>query len=158
MIGRRSQPANVHCEYSGTQLDALSRSPLLAANQGPVRSILLGILAGDDLRLSEIGTIADGVRDAFGRQASFDLATVNDESTFSGRLSAVLMLFEAGRAKADDGESVSATGHKRRRREVNPLAQGPKGRGRFTNVEPTIYNGEDLDVPTFSRRNIILDI
>lgn len=143
---------------AGDAVDALSRSPLLAANQGPVRSILLGILAGDDLRLSEIGTIADGVRDAFGRQASFDLATVNDESTFSGRLSTVLMLFEAGRAQADDGEAVSATGQKRRRRDANPLAQGPKGRGRFTNVEPTIYNGEDLDVPTFSRRNIILDI
>lgn len=140
-------------------VDALSRSTLLSAQPGPVRSILLGILAGDDLKLSEVGSIADGVRDAFGRQASFNIATVNDESTFSGRISVVLMLFEAN--KTAHGEEDAASGPaqpKRRKRDANPLAQGPKGRGRFSNVEPTIHDGEDLDVPTFSRRNIILDI
>jgi cell division protein FtsZ len=31
------------------------------------------------------------------------------------------------------------------------------GKGRFKNVEPTIMNGEDLDVPTFLRRGIKID-
>lgn len=137
---------------------ALERSRLLAAGSGPVRSILLGVLAGDDLRLSEIGLIAEKVRATFGRQASFDVATVNDEGTFSGRLALVLMLFEANKSNPAAEESAGTASPKRRKREFNPLAQGPKGRGRFTNVEPTIHNGEDLDVPTFSRRNIILDI
>lgn len=139
-------------------VDALSRSSLLSAHSGPVRSILLGVLAGDDLRLSEVGSIADGVRGTFGRQASFDVATVNDEATFSGRISVVLMLFEANRPGQPDDSSGGPVQTRRRKRDVNPLAQGPRGRGRFTNVEPTIHNGEDLDVPTFSRRNIILDI
>jgi hypothetical protein len=30
-------------------------------------------------------------------------------------------------------------------------------RGRFTNSAPTIWHGEDLDIPTFMRRNINLD-
>lgn len=137
---------------------ALERSPLLVNGSGAARSILLGVLAGDDLRLSEVGAAAEGVRDAFGRQASFDIATVNDEETFSGRLSLVLMLFEANRINPSADGSANSAGPKRHKRDYNPLSQGPKGRGRFANVEPTIYNGEDLDVPTFSRRNIILDI
>lgn len=140
---------------------ALERAPLLAGGSGPVKSILLGVLAGEDLRLSEVGTLAEGVRDAFGRQASFDIATVNDEMTFTGRLSVVLMLFEANKTRVDEVDQTAAHGGvqpKRRKNALNPLAQGPKGRGRFSNIAPTIYNGEDLDVPTFSRRNIILDI
>lgn len=146
-------------ERAAEALAGLERSPLLSAGTGPVRSILLGILAGEDLRLSEVGSVAEGVRDSFGRQASFDIATVNDEDTFSGRLSLVVMLFEANRSIPADEENGGHSNPKRRKRDLlNPLSQGPKGRGRFTNVEPTIHNGEDLDVPTFSRRNIILDI
>ena len=75
-------------------VDALTRAPLLATGSGPVRAILCGVLAGDDLRLKEIGDISDGVRAAFGsRAASFELATVNDEETFSGRLSVVAAVF-----------------------------------------------------------------
>ena len=42
--------------------------------------------------------------------------------------------------------------------EINALGIGPQGRGRFNNAEPTIWNGEDLDIPTFLRRNISLDV
>lgn len=30
----------------------------------------------------------------------------------------------------------------------------PVSRGRFSESEPTLYNGEDLDVPTFIRRGV----
>ncbi len=138
-------------------VDALARAPLLAAASGPVGSILCGILAGEDLRLSEVGRIAEGVRDAFGRRAVFDLATVNDETTFTGRISVAVLLFETGDDAEDgDGKKPAAAG-RRGRRGKNLLAQGPQGRGRFNNVEPTVWNGQDLDVPTFIRRNINLD-
>ncbi|MFH0908586.1 MAG: cell division protein FtsZ [bacterium] len=32
----------------------------------------------------------------------------------------------------------------------------PVDRGRFTNIEPTLYQGEDLDIPTFIRRGVRL--
>jgi len=140
-------------------VDALTRAPLLATGSGPVRAILCGVLAGDDLRLKEIGDISDGVRAAFGsRAASFELATVNDESTFSGRISVVLLLFEANVKDGSDEKPGGVMSPKRRKKQSGPLGVGPQGRGRFNNAEPTIWNGEDLDIPTFLRRNISLDV
>lgn len=138
-------------------VDALTRAPLLAEGTGGVRAILCGVLAGDDLRLSEIGKISDGIRTAFGEQCAFELATVNDEATFSGRLSVVIMLFEATGKDESEGKTGSAITPKKQRKTRSPLTQGPQGRGRFNNSEPTVWNGEDLDIPTFIRRNINLD-
>ena len=139
-------------------IDALSRAQTLVAGTGPVSSILCGVLAGDDLRLSEIGQVADGIRSAFGERSAFDLATVNDEETFSGRLSVVILLFESGKDEPAEQSSGATGGRRTRRQAKNPLAQGPQGRGRFNNVEPTVWRGEDLDTPTFMRRNISLDL
>jgi cell division protein FtsZ len=137
-------------------IDRLIRSEMLATASGPVNSILCGVLAGEDLRLSEVGAVADGIRSAFGERHSFELATVNDETTFCGRLAVVVMLFETGRSPAD-AEKSSGVMSGRRKRERSPLGTGPAGRGRFKNAEPTIWNGEDLDIPTFIRRNINLE-
>ena len=133
-------------------VDALVRSEMLATAQAPVRSVLCGVLAGDDLRLSEIGTIADGIQQAFGEHVSFDLGTVNDEATFSGRLSVVAMLFESGGRDA----GVTTVGGVMSGRRQRP-AKGTLGRGRFNNAERTEWHGEDLDVPTFIRHSITLD-
>ena len=120
-----------------------------------MRSTLCGVLAGDDLLLSEVGKIADGVKSAFAG-LTFQLATVNDEATFSGRISVVLMLFESG-AKSDDDARPGGAMSGRRRKSKGALSVGPTGRGRFKNAEPTIWNGEDLDIPTFIRKNLNLD-
>ena len=137
-------------------VDRLIRSELLATSSGPVQSTLCGILGGNDLLLNEVGTIADGVRGAFGGLA-FELATVNDEQTFSGRLTVVVMLFEAN-VKSAGGEKPNSVMSTRRRKNKSALSTGPNGRGRFKNAEPTIWNGEDLDIPTFIRKNLALDI
>ena len=137
-------------------VDRILRSEMLATSSGPVRATLCGILAGSDLLLSEVGVIADGVRNGFGG-LSFDLATVNDEETFSGRLAVVVMLFESS-ARADEADKPGSVMSSRSRGKSRPpLGIGPSGRGRFKNAEPTIWNGEDLDIPTFIRRNISLD-
>ena len=138
-------------------VDALTRAPLLAEGSGPVRAILCGVLAGEDLRLSEVGRIADGVRSAFGERCAFELATVNDELTFTGRLSVVVMLFEANGKDDAPAAGSAISGGRRKSKNRNPLSQGPQGRGRFNNAEPTVWNGEDLDIPTFIRKNIYLD-
>ena len=135
-------------------LDALIRSELLATASGPVKSTLCGVLAGNDLLLSEVGRIADGIRESFGG-LSFDLSTVNDEQTFSGRISVVVMLFESN-TKEDDAAKPGSVMSGRHHRK-NGLGNGPSGRGRFKNAEPTIWNGEDLDIPTFIRKNLNLD-
>ena len=137
-------------------LDALLHAELLATASGPVRATLCGILAGDDLLLSEVDKIATGVRNSFGG-LSFDLATVNDEENFRGTISVVVMLFESNGRAEDDVRPGSVIGT-RRKRSKSVLSVGPTGRGRFQNAEPTIWNGEDLDIPTFIRKDISLDL
>jgi cell division protein FtsZ len=144
-------------DRAASAVDQLIRSELLATASSPVNAILCGVLAGEDLRLSEIGTIADGIRGAFGNRLTFDLATVNDESTFSGRLCVVTMLFEASGHTAADSSAGGVIGGKAPRKNKGVLGIGPTGRGRFNNAEQTIWNGEDLDIPTFIRHNINLD-
>lgn len=137
-------------------VDQLMRSELLATANSPVRAALCGVLAGDDLRLSELSTLSNGIQEAFGQQVAFNLATVNDENTFSGRLAVILMLFEAnGREISNAIGGVMGT--KRRQPKNGTLNVGPTGRGRFNNSEHTEWHGEDLDIPTFIRHNITLE-
>jgi len=136
-------------------VNELTRAPLLTTGSGAIRAILCGVLAGEDLRLSEVGAIAEGVRTAFGERNTFELATVNDEATFTGRISVVVMLFEANGREDDETGGGTVRGNRRRKHAV--LGTGPTGRGRFNNAEPTVWHGEDLDVPAFLRQNINLD-
>lgn len=141
--------------------DAIGSSAFLAKpddSPGP-RTVLCGVLAGDDLRLTEIGAIADAVQSAGGREAAFELATVNDEESFSGTVRTVVMMLDGKPdAAVQPSTSTSAIGNPRAKaKSRNPLSPAPQGRGRFNNAEPTVHNGEDLDIPTFIRRNINLD-
>ena len=136
-------------------LDRLRQSPLLAAGATarPIRRMLLGVLAGDDLRLSEIGTLARGVQAAFGPDAALELGTVNDEATFSGKLAGVVMLFE---------ESATATGQasgssRPQRRGLSAAERALAGSDRFGGAEKTYWHDENLDIPTYLRRNLTLD-
>ncbi len=139
-------------DRAGQAIETLKRSDILGPDTSPIRKILCGILAGDDLRLSEVGRIADGIRDAFGGGAiTPEVATVNDETVFSGRISVVVMLFEAG-----ENSAAATTGRKPRAKNV--LATGPTGKGRFTNAERTEWRGEDLDIPTYVRQSINLEL
>ena len=134
-------------------VQTLSRSEILQCGSAPVHKILCGILAGDDLRLSEVGAIAAGVRDAFGKGLiAPEIATVNDEGVFSGRLSVVVMLFESDEKTA---KPLPVAG---RRHGRSVLSAGPTGKGRFNNAERTEWRGEDLDIPTYLRQNINLEL
>ena len=138
-------------------LAALAAHPLLArdAARPPVRTVLVGVLAGDDLRLSEVAALSCGLSAAFGPSASIELGTVNDEKTFSGRLSVVVLLFEE--------HATHTTPHAALLRAQAPADGRPHGEhalaanSRFRNAEKTFWNDEDLDVPTFIRRSLTLD-
>lgn len=148
----RGRFAAVTCEgpsRAAEAADRLIRSELLATANGPVNAILCGVLAGEDLRLSELETLSSGIRESFGEHVTFDLATVNDEERFSGKLSAVVMLFERNGRGGKTGA--------KRKDAANPLASAPTGRGRFKNAEQTLWHGEDLDTPTFIRQGISLE-
>jgi len=134
-------------------LQSLRASSLLVhAGEGPViRTALLGVLAGDDLRLAEIGTLVEGVKAAFAPEADVALGTVNDESLFAGTLTAALLLFEES-ATPHTGATSAASAPRTARQPLNAAAQNA-----FRNADKTIWHGEDLDTPTFLRRNLTLD-
>lgn len=138
-------------------LAALRSSRLMDDGQPhpPAKTIFMGILAGDDLRLSEIACIAEGFRKTFGRSAAFNLGTVNDESTFSGRLAAVALLFDdnpTSSASLDTRRKARSAAKSRRNSEA-ALASGD----RFEDSEKTMWRDEDLDIPTYLRRNLTLE-
>ena len=135
-------------------LDELVHTPLLAEGSNPVRSILCGVLAGEDLRLSEIALVADGLRSAFGAgKSDFELATVNDDETFRGRLCVVALMFETP-AQRDDKERQRPT---KKRKAADDRRRALTSNSPFSNSEPTIWHDEDLDIPTYLRQNITLE-
>ncbi len=137
-------------------VEELVRSPTLADGTNQVRSIICGVLAGDDLRLAEIGTVADGLKTAFGGgKCDFELATVNDEQTFRGKLCVVALMFEAPAQQQTQEKEGSRSTRKRKAAEDRRRALIPNSP--FSNSAPTIWNDEDLDVPTYLRQNITLE-
>ena len=138
-------------------LRALSSSPLLVSGSSiaHVKSIFMGILAGDDLRLSEVARVADGFRAAFGRNAAFQLGTVNDEATFSGRLVVAVLVFDETAVAKGTRETRHAVrvAHKNRKNAEAALAASD----RFSDSEKTMWHDEDLDIPTYLRHNLTLD-
>jgi cell division protein FtsZ len=53
-------------------------------------------------------------------------------------------------------EAAAATPKTRGKPKQETLPLEGVSRGRFDKSEPTLYNGEDLDVPTFIRRGVSL--
>ncbi len=123
-------------------LDRMAASPLLTQGGARTREIVLGVLAGDDLRLSELGVLADGTRDLLGLSAKFAIGTVHDDAHYGGRIAAVVLAFDE-----------SAAPHGRKTEDQKALAQG----GRVGGSSENLWHDEDLDVPTFMRRHLTLD-
>jgi cell division protein FtsZ len=126
-------------------LSKLASSRLLKKRNDsrPVKKILLGILAGEDLRLSEVGMLVNSIKAAFGDSAVCEIGTVEDEGAFSGRIALTVLLFEE---KVTAGTKASL---------VTKLAFPQNNR--FTNSKKTLWNGENLDEPTYLRRQLSLD-
>ena len=138
-------------------LASIAEHPLLRrdSSRPPVRTILVGVLAGDDLRLSEITAITSGLTTSYGPNAAIELGTVNDEATFSGRLSVVVLLFEESATRMPTGSTAAPTLNEGRAKVTERQALG--GNSRFRNAEKTMWNDEDLDVPTYIRHQMTLD-
>lgn len=116
--------------------------------------ILIGVLAGEDLRLSELSTLIDGVKGV----------CTNVKETFLGtsilphlqdKLTVVLFAF--GLPTADILEKTNATTphypSSRKKGKSSPLKSAADP---FAEVEKTIFNGQNLDEPTYVRRGIRL--
>jgi len=138
-------------------------------------AVMLGILAGPDLRLSEIGEVMGALRSHAPQGCLIEMGTVLD-AQYEGRIELVALSFESWVAAvsqsampAKDAAPPAAAeppvadafpiqpGSRRSRAKGSKLSFGATGRGKFRDVEPTVHEGQDLDVPTYIRRGIALE-
>ena len=157
-------------------VDALLASPLLEGGQllADAMSVLISIVGGTDLTLPEIETVMNAIKSAVRKDAHIFMGTVVEDG-WKGRVSVTALVSEqwaeepagaapqlaptAGSATGDEAEGSRekepAKGGRRRGRErQGDLSLDAADKGRFKDVEPTILDGEDLDIPTYLRRGI----
>ena len=92
------------------------------------------------------------------------MGTVVDEQA-SDRVAVTVLAAQEWREQVEPGsnaQKASETKGKRRGKRKSQATQtklrfDADGRGRFKGIEPTILNGEDLDIPTFIRRRIPIE-
>jgi len=148
--------------------DALRGNRLLRADEtlGKAHALLVGIVGGDDLRLTEIGGIMRMLRGWCGADCNIELGTVLDPA-FNGRVELVVLAFESAvfppEMQAGDPPvatellSLSKSGKRVKKPTASKLSFGTTGDGKFQNVESTMWNNNNLDTPTYLRRKIQLE-
>ena len=145
-----------------TALNALREDPRFRVNGvdrlANAAQLIVGILAGPDLRLCEIGTVMEGLR-AHCQSLKETLLGTADEEGREGSLSVVLFAFGhplTNVSAAKDGEAPRPLPKRQRGAKAAGTKVLGTAKNRFTDVAPTIYGGQNLDEPTYQRRGIRL--
>ncbi|MEI6972357.1 MAG: cell division protein FtsZ [bacterium] len=152
-------------QRAGRAAAAALDCPMLGSEAiGQSAALLVSVVGSPDITLREINEITGKVSAAAGRGARiFTGATIDADMNDS-----VLVTIVASRRWEHDGaqdpaDAASVSAKKQGRSKQKPqatqtdLALTAMRKGRFKDVEPTIFQGEDLDVPTFIRRGIAVD-
>lgn len=143
-------------------LSAMMSSPMLQGGKvlQDAESVLVSLTGGPDMALSEVGLIMEGIKGAVSDEENIMVGTIVDE-TWEGRIGISLFAsedwVEGERSSAPQELKASGSGSKQYSVPKQIQIDFIPGKGRFKDVEPTIMNGEDLDVPTFIRRGISLE-
>lgn len=166
-------------DKAGEAVRALMANPLLDNGQllHNAESVLVNIAGGPDLTLVQIEAIMKPIRATVRKDAHLAMGTVVDE-LWRDRVTVTVLASETWRKdssgqmqfqlaprkeEAEPGLAAETDSGPSRKRRNAREAQGQGalsldgvrgGRGRFKDVEPTIVDGENADIPTFIRRGI----
>jgi cell division protein FtsZ len=155
---------------------AVLKSPTLekgrALSESP--ALLVNLVGGADMALLDVRRVMSLVKDHAAADARLLMGATVEEG-WRDRLAVIVLAAESGHEPAMMPEPVEPTPAKATRNGLPPkvepvVAPQPETRvvqetlkfeaadkgSRFKNVEPTILDGEDLDLPTFIRRGIKL--
>jgi cell division protein FtsZ len=143
-------------------------SPLLGRSEtvSEAESLLVSILGGPDMTLRDINTIMATIRGAAAKNAHLFMGTAFDaqwQDTVS--VTIIAAPYWAAEEEAEGKESSEqavaepkAGPRKRRARaQQTQLGLDAISKGIFKDVEPTILDGQDLDLPTFLRRGVAIE-
>lgn len=120
--------------------------------------VIVGLTGGQDLRLSEVQSVMNAIQEKLPQENLWLNFGIVVDPAFEGRLSAVILVAEAWKEPlmADEIRKLGFSFSTRIASEQGELPLEMSGKGRFDNLDPTIHGNQDLDVPTYIRRNIKL--
>lgn len=145
-------------------------SPLLENGEllAEAESILVSILGGSDMSVKEVESIMTAVEGATRKDAHIHMGTSIDEA-WNDAISVTLVASRFWRAEDEADEKTPAdptvpdesptvpSGKKKKKKAETTQSQlilEGISKGIFKDVEPTIIEGEDMDIPTFIRRRV----
>ncbi len=153
-------------------VQAALHSPLLENGEtlGESESILVSILGGPNMVVREVESIMTAIEAASRKDAHIHMGTAIDDS-WADTISVTIVAsrFWSGEDEPDEkvqsgapaGEESPTTPAKKKNRKTGDtqpqLILEGISKGIFKDVEPTIVDSEDMDVPTFMRRRVVVD-
>jgi len=145
-----------------TAVSMLLDGPLLGCGEdlAAAASVLVCIAGDARLLLDEVGEIMAALSDKISDDATVTMGTVVNNELDDGIM---ITVFAGGLKKAlprVDTPTVKPM-RKTKKRKAQELQSrlrlGASGKGRFKDVEATIMDGEDFDIPTYVRRGIKIE-
>jgi cell division protein FtsZ len=122
-------------------------------------SALVCVAGSHDLALSEVSDIMSAISKTISDDCALTVGTVINER-WRDRILVSVFVGDQKRSVSSKPRSASAPakGSRRRKQELqDKLKLGAPGKGRFKNVEATIMDGEDLDIPSYQRRGLDIE-
>jgi cell division protein FtsZ len=142
---------------------ALLTSPYLANGRAlsEASALLINITGGPDLTLADMQGIMAQIKASIPQKATYSFGAMIDPA-MRGRLALTALVAEGDVStrtvsSRPDGEepSLLSNGESGESTQTELPLEGAD-RGRFSRGAATIYNGEDLDIPTYIRRRVRL--
>jgi len=120
----------------------------------------MSIAGGPDLMLSEVADVVSSVSKRVSSECEVLVGTNVDPDWKEGMLISLYSGVVRHQQTAQSNDVRPAAGSRRRKKAEQMQAKlrfTSSAKGRFKDVEATIMDGEDLDVPTFIRRGLNID-
>jgi cell division protein FtsZ len=157
------------CHFASAEASGVDRGMAVAGdllnhrllNKGKVleksSGVIVGLTGGQDLKLGEIEVVMNQVQEKLPDDTWVNFGVTIDP-VFEKRLSVIVLVAEQWKEPLvdDANRQMGFTFNRRLSSEQGELPLETTGKGRFSNLEPTIYENQDLDVPTYIRREIKL--
>ncbi len=157
-------------------LERMINSPLLGGSElvNDADVLFVSLIGGSDLEIGETKKTFEAIERMAGANSRV-IVGANTDSLYDGIVQLTIVtakylndkdkevdtvsLFTADKPKT---QKIVRKNSRLKEKEFDPEGQlefdlQPISRGLFTNTEPTNYNHEDLDIPTFQRRGEIID-
>lgn len=142
-------------ERAESVANKIVQHPLLAEGKllKSASGVIVGLSGGKDLKLSEIELVMERIQDVLSDEVWLNFGiTIAPE--FDGQFSAVVLVAEEWTEPlVSSGSRQSDLRYGGAQRE---LQLETVGKGQFADIDPTILGNQDLDVPTYIRRDLKL--